>query len=459
MITERLLDIAEKTLKLTLREKVDQSQATTFLFDTALTRFANSQIHQNVTSKFGGVAIKVVVGKKIGTLRVNTFEEKQIKDAVKKVVKIAKVAPPNNDFKSLPEPKKWASIKKAFDSETAACSPDYRAERVGEIIKTAHSKSRIVKAVAGSFSTGSNAYAISNSLGVSACAKMSLATVNTTVICGSKGSQGFGSAEQFSRFVKEIDHIHVAEEAAEKSVKSVNPTKISPGEYEVVLSPRAVSAVMSYLGYIGFSATPYQDGESFVKYHLNEQVFDEKLSVKDDATNAETFYALPIDGEGVPKKSVCLIDKGVVSEKSICYDSFTAGKEKGKESTGHSMPPIGSFYPYPRPIPINLIVAAGDASIEEMISEIRHGIFVTRFHYTNPVEPTKAVLTGLTRDGTFLIEKGEITKPVMNLRYTDSMLSALKDIKMVGREREIIDDTTVPALSLKKLRFTGVTEY
>jgi len=123
------------------------------------------------------------------------------------------------------------------------------------------------------------------------------------------------------------------------------------------------------------------------------------------------------------------------------------------------LPPIGSAYPYPRPIPINLIADAGDASIGEMISETKHGIFVTRFHYTNPVDPTKAVFTGLTRDGTFLIENGEITKPVMNLRYTDSMLSALKDIKMVGKKREIIEETTVPSLSLRKLRFTGVTEY
>lgn len=459
MVTERLLDTAEETLKLALGEKVDQVQTAAFLFDTALTRFANSQIHQNVASKRGGVAIKVVVGKKIGTLRINTLEKKQIKDAVKRVVEIAKVTPPNNNFKSLPEPEKWNPIERAFDSETAVCSPDYRADRVGEIIKTAHSKSRIVEAVAGSFSTGSIAYVISNSLGVSAWAKMSLASANVSVISESKGSKGFGSAEQDSRFVKDIDHIRVAEEAAEKSVKSVNPLKISPGEYEVVLSPRAVGTLMSFLAYFGFSAIPYQDGESFVKYHLNEQVFDEKLSLKDDVRSTETFFALPIDGEGVPKKTMHIIDKGVVSEKSICYDSLTAGKEKGKKSTGHSLPPIGGGYPFPRPLPINLIVDAGEASIEEMISETKHGIFVTRFHYTNPAEPTKAVLTGLTRDGTFLIEKGEVTKPVVNLRYTDSMLSALKDIKMVGKKQEIVEETTVPALNLRKLRFTGVTEY
>jgi PmbA protein len=459
MVTKRLIDISEKTVKTALKEGADQVQAASFLLDDTLTRFANSQIHQNIASKTGGIAIKVVMNKKIGTLRVNTLEEKQIEDAVKKAVKIAKVTPQNKDFRSLPEPQKWTPIKGAFDSETALCTPDYRAENVKEIIETAHSKSSIVKAVAGSFSTGSVAFGISNSLGVSAWAQMSLASVNTTVISEIEGSEGFGSAEQYSRFVKDIDHIQVASEATEKSVKSVKPMKISPGDYEVILSPRAVAVLLSYLGYIGFSATMYQDGQSFVKYHLGKQVFDEKLSVKDDARDSLSLYAVPVDGEGVPKKAVQLIDKGIVSERSICYDSFTAGKEKDKKSTGHSIPPVVRFYPYPRPLPINVIASPGDASIEEMIADTKHGIFVTRFHYTNPLEPTKAILTGLTRDGTFLIEDGKVSKPVVNLRYTDSMLSALKDIPMIGKKLEQIDDTTAPAMKLEKLRFTGVTQY
>jgi len=459
MVTKRLLDISEKTVKIALKEGASQTQAASFLLDNALTRFANSQVHQNVASKTGGIMIKVVMNRKIGTLRVNTLEERQIEDTVKKAIKIAKVTPPNKDFKSLPEPQKWTPIEEAFDSKTALCTPDYRAEKVKELIETAHSKSKIVKAVAGSFSTGSASFAISNSLGVSAWAQMSLASINTTVISEVEGSEGFGSAEQYSRFVKDIDHIRVAIEAAEKSVKSVKPLRISPSDYEVVLSPRAVATLLSFLGYIGFSATIYQDGQSFVKYHLGEQVFDEKLSVKDDARDPLTLYAVPVDGEGVPKKAVQLIDKGKVSEESICYDSFTAGKEKDKKSTGHSMPPVTPFYPSPRPFPINVIASPGDASVEEMVADTKHGIFVTRFHYTNVVEPTKAILTGLTRDGTFLIENGEISKPIMNLRFTDSMLSALKDILMIGKKLERIDDTTTPAIKLRKLRFTGTTEY
>jgi len=459
MTTKQLLELAEKTVKTALKQGADQAQTSSFMLNTALTRFANSQIHQNVASKNGGILIKVVTNKKIGTLRVNSFEEKQIEEAVIKAMKIAKVTPPNKDFKSLPEPQKWTPIEGAFDPKTEACTPDYRAEKVKELIETALSKSKVVKAVAGSFSTGASSCAISNSLGVSSWAQVSVASINATVISEANGSQGFGSAEQYSRFVKEIDHVKAANEAAEKSVKSINPIKMPPSEYEAVLSSRAVGVFVSFLSMMGFSATGYQDGESFVRYHLNEQVFDNKLNVKDDPRNPLTLYALPVDGEGVPKKAVTLIDNGVVSEKSICYDSFTAGKERGKQSTGHSLPPVVAFFAPTRPMPINMIAGSGDASVEEMIADTKHGIFVTKFHYTNPVEPTRAILTGLTRDGTFLIENGEISKPIMNLRYTDSMLSALKDIPIVGKKIELVGQTAVPAMKLKKLRFTGVTEY
>jgi len=457
VVTERLLRIAEKTVQYAIKQNVDQTQASAFLLDTALTRFANSQIHQNVATKKGGVLIKVVLNKQISTTRVNTLEEEQIEKAVMQAIRIARASPPNKDFKSLPEPEPWTPIEGVFDAETANCTPIYRAEKVKEAIETAHSKSSTVKAVAGYFSTGSMAFAVANSLGVSARARLSSANMKTTVISKSGTSEGFGTAEKYSRRVKDIQPIVLAGDAAEKSVESINPIKLSLGEYEVVLSPLASATLLMFLGYVGFSATSYQDGRSFVKYCLNQQVFDSRLNVKDDGKDPRTLYATPIDGEGVPKRTVQLISNGVVSEQSICYNSFTAGKE-GKKSTGHALPPISDYYSE-RPMPFNMIANPGDASLEEMIAETKRGIFVMTFHYVNPVEPTKMVLTGLTRDGTFLIENGEVSKPIVNMRFTDSMLSALKNIPMIGRELEMVRAMTVPSMKLEKLRFVGVSAY
>ncbi|MCS7125103.1 MAG: TldD/PmbA family protein [Candidatus Bathyarchaeota archaeon] len=457
MVVERLREIAEKTVQYALQQKVSQAQAVAFLLDNALTRFANSRIHQNVDQKSGGVAIKVVLDKRISTVQADTLDESGVKDAVQQAIKIAKASSPNKDFKNLPEPEPWKPVKGAFDKETAECTPMLRAEKVKEAIETAHEKSPKVTGVAGYLCTQSVGYAVANSLGVSAWAELTLAYMKTTVISQDGGSEGFGTAEQYSRRFKDIKPSVLADDAAEKSVRSLHPVKIEPGEYEVVLSPLAVSVILTYMGMVGFSATAYQDGQSFVKYLANQQVFDSKLNLVDNARNPKTLYAVPVDGEGVPKKPLELIVDGKVSEKSICYNSFTAGKE-GKKSTGHALPPMGDFY-RERPAPYNMILEPGDAAVEEAIEDTKHGIFVTTFHYVNPVEPTKLILTGLTRDGTFLIEKGEITKPIVNMRFTDSMLSAFKEVPMVGETLEIIRTTTVPMVKLKKMRFVGVSAY
>ena len=457
MFSERLRKIAVETVRYAEKQKVNQAQASAFLIDTALTRFANSQIHQNVAKKSGGVIIKVILDKQISTIAANTLEDEEIQKAVQQAVKIAKASSPNKEFKSLPKPEAWHPIEGAFCKETATCEPEFRAEKVKEAIETAHSKSSKVQAVAGYFSSGSMSYAVANSLGVSAWADVSVAYMKTTVISKSGVSEGFGTAEKYSRRIKDIEPSVLAEDAADKSVRSLNPVRIDPGEYEVVLSPLATATLLMYVGLVGFSATPYQDGQSFVKYCADQRVFDSKLSVLDDARDPETLYAMPVDGEGVPKKTLELVDKGVVSEKSICYNSFTAGKEN-KKSTGHAPPPIGDYYGG-RPGPFNMIMRPVDATLEEAVAETKHGIFVTTVHYVNPVEPTKVILTGLTRDGTFLIENGEMTKPIINMRFTDSMLSAFKEIPMIGKHLEMLRSTTVPMVKLKNLRFVGVSAY
>lgn len=455
--TERLRRISENAVRFAEKQKADQAQVSAFLDDSALTRFANSQVHQNVAQKSGGVRIKAVLGKRVGTVQVNVLERKEVEKAVLQALRLARASPPNSDFKSLPAPKKWKQIVSAFDEATSVSDPMFRGEKVKEAIETAHAKSSKVQAVAGYLATGASSFAVANSLGVSAWAEVSFAHMKTTVISRSGSSEGFGTAEKHSRKISDIKPSLIAEDAADKSVKSLNAVKIEPAEYEVVLSPLAVSTLLMYVGFMGFSATSYQDGQSFVKYVLNQEAFDKKLNVKDDARDAKTLLAIPVDGEGVPKRTMKLISDGVVSEDSICHNSLTAGKENRK-STGHAPPPIGDFWG-DRPTPFNMVMQAGDSSFDEAVADTNHGLFVNTVHYVNPVEPARAVLTGLTRDGTFLIENGELSKPVVNLRFTDSMLSALKDIPLIGGKVETVRDLAVPLVKLNKLRFVGVSDY
>lgn len=457
MDLERLKDIAEKTVDFAITHGASQAQASAFIINSALTRFANSQIHQNVASKSGTVSIKVVVGKKISTTRVDSLDKKEIEKTVFQAVKIARASSPTKDFKSLPNPEKWTPLEGAYDKKTAESDPASRAQKVKEAIETAHAKSPKVKAVAGFLSTEEIGFSVANSLGVLAWSELTEASMKTTVMSRSEGSEGSSSAQKNSRRLGDIDPTALAKEAADFSTSSLKPIKAEPGEYEVILSPTAVSTLLLYMGFIGFSADAYQDGESFVKYSLNQQVFDDKFTVVDDAANPKTLRMTPVDGEGFPKKALTLIQDGVVSEKSICYNSFYAGRE-GKKTTGHARPAFAEFWG-DSPSPGNMIMKAGDASFEEAVEDTKHGIFVNTVHYVNPAEPTKLVLTGLTRDGTFLIEKGEMSKPILNMRFTDSMISAFKNIPLIGKKLEVFGPATVPFVKIRKLKFVGVSTY
>ena len=187
---------------------------------------------------------------------------------------------------------------------------------------------------------------------------------------------------------------------------------------------------------------------------------DEKVTLYDDGLDP-TGFQVPFDFEGLPKQKAVFFEQGVARE--VTYDSFTA-KREGKESTGHGLIAPNTA----GPIPINLFMKGGESSIEEMVRSVRRGIYVTRFHYTNVVEPMKAVITGMTRDGTFLIEEGEIKRPIRNLRFTESILKALNRVKAISRERKVCSEGTVysrrfvtgtvaPALLVDGFYFSGVS--
>ncbi|MCK5584833.1 TldD/PmbA family protein, partial [Candidatus Bipolaricaulota bacterium] len=228
--------------------------------------------------------------------------------------------------------------------------------------------------------------------------------------------------------------------------------------YTVILEEDAVATMMFFLGILGMGALSMQESRSFMSGRIGEKVTGDNITIWDDGFDPRGVV-LPFDYEGVPKQKVMLIEDGVA--RGVVYDSATAHLEPGKVSTGHGLPAPNTM----GPIPINLLMKPGSATKEEMIASTEKGIWVTRFHYVNPVHPVKAILTGMTRDGTFLIENGKITRPLKNLRFTQSILEAFANAEMLSQDLKMIKmgfgnfGTCAPAAKINGFTFTGATEF
>ncbi len=344
-----------------------------------------------------------------------------------------------------------------FSKATASSTPEERAGAVAEIVSIAGEKG---VRVFGALGTTRQALGVMNSLGARQYDDMTKAHLTVTAIASESGSKGYGWAEDANVDVRRVDHRLAAKAAVEKAVASLKAEALEPGDYAVVLEPVAVADIVSTLAFTTFGALEYQEGRSYLCGKLEQKVLPEQISLRDDGT-APGGFPMAFDFEGVPKRRVDLIANGVA--KGLVYDSYTAGREEGKESTGHALPAPNPY----GPVPMNQFMDPGDATLGEMVEETRRGIYVTRFHYTNTIDPTKTLWTGMTRDGTFLIEDGELKGAVKNLRFTNSIVESLGSGGLVGRETKDMpfpDDfpaggTTVPALQLSRFRFTGVTEF
>jgi len=437
---EKILQILQNVLNYS---QADQIEARLYVHDTYLTRFANSYIHQNVAERNNGLSIRAIIGKKIGSASSNSIEEDSVRETVNKAIEIAKYQHPNSDFQSLPSKKPIKYIH-TFVEATKDYTPEQRAEGILKVITLADKQK--LKA-AGAFSTNVVELGIVNSLGVKVYHQFTEADFNT--IISSAASSGYGSI--ITKDVNEIDFVKIANEAIDKCLSSKDPIAIEPGEYEVVLEEYAVSDLIDFLGYLGFGALSVQEGRSFMGNNLGKKIMGSNITIWDDGLD-EKGLPLPFDFEGVPKQKVILIENGIA--KNVVYDTYTAGKEN-KESTGHALPEPNTL----GPIPMNLFMSSGNSTKEEMIAQTKKGIYVTRFHYTNVVEPMKAVITGMTRDGTFLIENGKIKAGIKNLRFTESILKILSYVSMISKETKLVGNTVVPAIKVDRFNFTGATQF
>jgi len=388
-----------------------------------------------------------VAGKRIGVASSDRTDDEGLRRLTEQAAAIARVVEELDDWGGLPGPTPIEDVPAAYAPVTASASPELRADGVRAVIGSADAAG--VTAY-GSFSTGTETVAVANSKGVRAAGTRTVAQL-LTVSMGPGGGTGY--AEQASVDATSIDAAAIGREAADKARATANAIAVEAGDYPVVLEEYAVVDLLDMLGYLGFSALAVQEERSFVE--IGRTIGSELVSIVDDGRDPAGL-PMAFDYEGVAKQRVQLLDAGVC--RGVVYDAQTAARD-GVASTGHGLPAPNPYGPFP----LNQIMAAGDASREELIGGLDRGLLVTRFHYTNPVHPKLAIVTGMTRDGTFLVEQGRIVAPVRNLRYTQSYLAAMASTVAVARERKtlkgFLGGVVVPALRLDGWTFTGTTEH
>lgn len=446
---EKLFETFEKAVK---SARADQVEVVYLGSDDALTRFANSTIHQNMNESNTRVMVRAVKGKKIGVASGNSLKLNDLKKTIKDAIEIAKYQKDNEYFPGLAGPQKYPVID-TYDDATAKYGPKERARAIKKVFVRANRRKFLT---AGSYATGANEIAVFNTEGIRAY--QTLTSANLQVIAMSETSSGF--AVDLSRKAEDIDPVTIADIAVEKAFRSKKPKAIKAGEYEVILDPAATAAIFEWVNYIGFGSKAFQDKTSFLSENIGKQVMSDAMTVYDDGLDLSAM-AMPFDFEGIPKQKVAFVENGV--GKGVVYDRNSAMKD-GVETTGHALTPTEHGE---GAIPMNIFIAPGDGSLEKMIESVEKGVLVTRFHYINGfIDTPKAVLTGMTRDGTFLIKNGRIKHGVKNLRFTDSMLRSFSTVKSVSKEARLIPSwwdsvgcVSAPAVHLGSFKFTGTTDF
>jgi predicted Zn-dependent protease len=414
-----------------------------------LTRFARSSIHQSTWRENTGIRIRVIAGGRVGVASSNDFSKEGARRVAANALELAEVAAPDPMLPGLTPRAEVEGNASAFDPSTAETEPERRADGVagliGQVTDGFHA--------AGAFETTAMEVALANTEGQFCYAPYTQATVSSVI---SGGDGGSGAADATAGRVDEVDPEDVGRRAFEKARDSQRPRDVDPGRYVVVLEPMAVDTLVAFLAYMGFSGRAIHEGRSPFSGKIGQQVAAPTIDIYDDALSPLTL-GIPFDFEGTPKRRFDLIEKGVF--RGGVHDRRSA-KMAGAVSTGHALPPPspeGAF-------PLNLFLGTGDATLEDMIASTTRGLLVTKFHYSNVVHPIETTITGMTRDGTWLIEDGRVSYPVKNLRFTQSILEALSNVELIGRHSALVSEfffsaSRVPALKISSFNFTSVSDH
>jgi predicted Zn-dependent protease len=429
---------------------------------SALTRFANNTIHQNVAEENSGVSVRTVFGGRTARATTNKFDEESLRDVVRASESLARMQEPDAELLPVPDAGEGARATRPPSrhfEETAGLTPAQRAEAVAKVVSIAQKKKLTA---AGIFSSAETVDGVFNSRGLSAWHTQTSAEISITMLA--PDSSGWQKAN--SPDVTKLDPVRLADIAAEKAATSAAPRQIDPGKYTVILEPAAVLDTVGFAFY-DFGGLAILDQRSFLSNRIGTQLFGENISIWDDVAHPLQSGS-PFDGEGVLRWRVQLVENGVV--KRLVYARGTAEKMKNSEHAANVGPieATGHGFPIPNEIgeaPMNIVFEPprDPQTVEQMIASTERGILVTRLWYIREVDPYEKILTGMTRDGTFLVENGKVVCGLRNFRFNQSLIEMLSNVEAmstpVRTSGEESFDMVVPAMKVRDFNFTEVTKF
>ena len=411
-----------------------------------LTRFANNTIHQNVAEQGHILSVRTVFGGRTARATTNKFDAESLRRVVAESSSLARQQQPDPELLPMPGPQDYRPVDRYFEATTSV-NPADRARAVVEAIRIAEGHGQTA---AGTYSTGEGMQALLNSRGLAAYYKETAAEFSITTMAPTSS----GWAKKTTPDVREIAAPALATRAAEIASLSRDPRELPPGKYTAILEPAAVLDLVGFM-FWDFSGQAVREQRSFLTDRVGQKLFGPNINISDDAYHPLQFGA-PFDGEGIGRKVVPLVEEGVI--KALTYARKTA-KAMGAEPTGHG-------FPLPNEMgeaPMNIVFAGGESSVEEMIRSTSRGVLVTRFWYIREVDPYRKILTGMTRDGTFLVEDGKIKHGIRNFRFNHSLIDMLSSVELLGGpERASGEESApmvVPALKVANFHFTEVTKF
>ncbi|HMJ70693.1 MAG TPA: TldD/PmbA family protein [Cyclobacteriaceae bacterium] len=436
-------DQAQALLKKVLSySKADECEVNLTGSEGGNIRYARNSVSTSGIVSQSQLVVSSAFGKKSGVATINEFDDASLEKVVRRSEELAQLAPENPEYVQFLGPQKYGESK-TFVQATASITPRQRSEMVEKSLKVA----KDAKAVAAGFLEDTNGFAaMMNSKGL--FAYNTATNTNFSITVRTEDGKGSGYAIRGYNDVTKLDTKTATEVATKKAVSSAAAKAIEPGKYTVILEPAAVAVLLENI-FFGLDARQADEGRSFLskpggQTRLGEKLVDERVNIYSDPLHPD-LPTSPWTGDGRPQEKVSWIEKGVI--KNLTWERYWAEKKGVKAIPG----------------PDAAIMDGGTKSLEELIKGTKKGVLVTKLWYIRSVDPQTLLLTGLTRDGTFYIENGEIKYPIKNFRFNESPIIMLNNLEELGRQERTVSTESnqnylVPAIKARDFTFSSLSD-